>query len=238
MTNTTLHNKLNRLAAEKLLDLEVFEREILSFYKYITIKKPHQLRDLLFKNWSDIGVLGRVYVATEGINAQLSIPKPNLKKFRTKLDTIDIFKNISFKYAVEKKNLSFYKLTIKVRKQIVADGLSKGEYDLSNIGEKLDAVQWNKKMDDGAIVVDMRNHYESEIGHFKGAVLPQSETFKEELPEVVRMLKGREESVIMLYCTGGIRCEKASAYLKHKGFNNVCQLSGGIIGYTESVRKG
>ena len=125
--------------------------------------------------------------------------------------------------AVEKKKLSFYKLTVKVRKQIVADGLSKGEYDLSNIGKKLDADQWNKKMDEGAIVGDMRNHYESEIGHFKGAVLPQSETFKEELPEVVSMLKGREDSAIMLYCTGGIRCEKASAYLKHKGCNNVTQ---------------
>ena len=237
MTNTILHNKLNRLDAEKLLNLEVFEREILSFYKYVTIKNPHQLRGVLFKNWSDLGVLGRVYLANEGINAQLSIPEPNLKTFRTNLDAVEIFKNISFKYAVEKKNLSFYKLTIKVRNQIVADGLSKGEYDLSSVGEMLDAVQWNKKMDDGAIVVDMRNHYESEIGHFKGAVLPQSETFKEELPEVVRMLKGREESVIMLYCTGGIRCEKASAYLKHKGFNNVSQLSGGIIGYTQTVKE-
>lgn len=237
MTHKFLHNKLNRQAAEKKLALESFERTVVSFYKYVLIKNPKKLRDNLFKTWSDIGVLGRVYLAGEGINAQVSIPKPCLKDFRNFVDDVEYFKNVPFKYAVENYNLSFYKLTIKVKEQIVADGLSKEEYDLYKIGKKLDAFEWNKKMEEGATVIDMRNHYESEIGHFKGAILPQSETFKEELPEVVSILKGKENSEILLYCTGGIRCEKASAYLKHKGFNNVCQLSGGIIGYAQTVKE-
>ena len=133
--------------------------------------------------------------------------------------------------------LSFYKLAIKVKKQIVADGLKEVDLDLNNIGKKLSALDWNKKMDDGAIVVDMRNHYESEVGHFNGAVLPQSVTFKEELPMVVDLLKGKEDDTVMLYCTGGIRCEKASAFLKHNGFKDVNQLDGGIINYVKSVKE-
>ncbi len=83
----------------------------------------------------------------------------------------------------------------------------------------------------------MRNHYESEIGHFKSAILPEAETFREELPMVEEILKGKEEENILLYCTGGIRCEKASAYLKHKGFQSVNQLYGGIINYVHEVNK-
>ena len=126
-----------------------------------------------------------------------------------------------FKVAVEDNGRSFYKLTIKVRNQIVSDGLSIDEYDVTNVGEHLDAREWNKAMENGAIVVDMRNHYESEIGKFKGAICPDVETFKEELPIVKNLLKGKEDKQILLYCTGGIRCEKTSAYLKHHGFNNL-----------------
>ena len=106
-----------------------------------------------------------------------------------------------------------------------------------NVGKHLDAKQWNEAMENGAIVVDMRNHYESEIGKFKGAICPEVETFKEELPEVKALLKGKEQEQILLYCTGGIRCEKTSAYLKHHGFNDVGQLHGGIIDYARQLEK-
>ncbi|GIR58486.1 MAG: hypothetical protein CM15mP65_10670 [Crocinitomicaceae bacterium] len=105
------------------------------------------------------------------------------------------------------------------------------------MGNHLNAKQWNEAIDKGATVVDMRNHYESEIGHFRSAILPEAETFREELPMVEEILKGKEDENILLYCTGGIRCEKASAYLKHKGFHSVNQLYGGIINYVHEVKK-
>jgi UPF0176 protein len=140
-----------------------------------------------------------------------------------------------FKIAVEDDGNSFFKLTIKVRKQIVSDGLPIDEYDVTNVGQHLDAKSWNNALEKGATVVDMRNHYESEIGKFKGAICPDVETFKEELPEVKKMLQGKEDEQILLYCTGGIRCEKTSAYLKHHGFQDVSQLHGGIIDYARQL---
>ena len=144
---------------------------------------------------------------------------------------------MTFKIAIEDDGHSFFKLTIKVRKQIVADGLPIDEYDVTNVGNHLTARQWNNAMENGATVVDMRNHYESEIGKFKGALCPDVETFKEELPAVKEMLKGKEKKRILLYCTGGIRCEKTSAYLKHHGFKDVSQLHGGIIDYARQLKE-
>ena len=237
MVKDITHNKLNRISANNVLSKELFKRTVLSFYKYVEIKDVNKLRDFLFSEWSKLGVLGRIYVAKEGINAQVSVPEHHVNEYRHAVDAISMFKNIPFKQGFNSEKQSFYKLTIKVKDQIVADGLKGGEFDLTNIGNKLGAADWNKKMEKGAVVVDMRNHYESEVGHFSGAVLPQSVTFREELPMVIDLLKGKEEEEILLYCTGGIRCEKASAYLKHKGFKSVNQLNGGIINYTKTVRE-
>ena len=237
MLKPLLHNKLNRAEAEKILATENFNRLVISFYRYVEIENAKVLRNLLFEEWSKLNVLGRVYLASEGINAQVSIPEPLLNRFRNLVDSVASLKGVAFNFGAEKNKLSFYKLAIKVKKQIVADGLKEVDFDLNNIGKKLSALDWNKKMDDGAIVVDMRNHYESEVGHFNGAVLPQSVTFKEELPMVVDLLKGKEDDTVMLYCTGGIRCEKASAFLKHNGFKDVSQLDGGIISYVKNVKE-
>ena len=155
----------------------------------------------------------------------------------TSVHTRKQFKSIPFKIAVEDDGKSFFKLTVKVRQQIVADGLSIDQYDVTNVGKHLDAKEWNEAMNSGALVVDMRNHYESEIGHFEGAICPQSETFKEELPEVKKFLKEKKKKKVLLYCTGGIRCEKTSAYLKHHGFQDVNQLHGGIIDYAQQLRE-
>ena len=237
MLKPLLHNKLNRAEAEKILATEKFNRLVISFYRYVEIENAKVLRNLLFEEWSKLNVLGRVYLASEGINAQVSIPEPLLNRFRDLVDSVAPLKGVAFNFGAEKSKLSFYKLAIKVKKQIVADGLKEVDFDLNNIGKKLSALDWNKKMDDGAIVVDMRNHYESEVGHFNGAVLPQSVTFKEELPMVVDLLKGKEDDPVILYCTGGIRCEKASAFLKHNGFKDVSQLDGGILSYVKSVKE-
>lgn len=231
------YNKLNRAAAEKKISEEKFTRVTLSFYRYIKIEDPKAVRDDLFLTWQDWSILGRIYIAKEGINAQLCVPEHFLGLFKNHLNNYAAFKNIPFKIAIEEARVSFYKLTIKVKKQIVADGLEENEYDVTDIGRHLNAEEWNHAMNDGAIVVDMRNHYESEIGHFENAICPDAETFREELPMVKKLLDGKEKEKVLLYCTGGIRCEKASSYLKHFGFEDVNQLHGGIINYTHQVEK-
>ena len=237
MSKVLRHNKLNKEQAAKKIAEEDFDRTILSFYKYVRIKKPEILRNLLFEEWEALGVLGRVYVAKEGINAQVSIPDFNLEAFKNQVKGFSHFKGLDFKEAIEKNNYSFFKLTIKVKDQIVADGLKPSDYDVTNPGKHVNAKEWNELMEGGAIVVDMRNHYESEVGHFNGALLPESVTFKEELPLVKNLLSGKENEKVLLYCTGGIRCEKASAYLKNEGFKKVHQLSGGIVRYAQQVKE-
>jgi len=238
--NTGKKNMFNKLSKEqglKLLEQEGFERKTVSFYRYVIIDLPYELRDELYESWKELGVLGRIYLAHEGVNAQLSVPESNFEEFVKLVHANQLFKDIAFKIAVEDDGNSFFKLTIKVRKQIVSDGLPIDEYDVTNVGNHLDAKSWNNALEKGATVVDMRNHYESEIGKFKGAICPDVETFKEELPEVKKMLEGREDEQILLYCTGGIRCEKTSAYLKHHGFQDVNQLHGGIIDYARQLDK-
>ena len=230
-----MFNKLNKEQGLKLLEQEGFKRKTVSFYRYVIIDFPYDLRDELYESWKDLSVLGRIYLAHEGVNAQLSIPESNFEEFVKLVHANSFFTHMPFKVAVEDDGNSFFKLTIKVRQQIVADGLPIDEYDVTNVGQHLDAKSWNDALEKGATVVDMRNHYESEIGKFKGAICPDVETFKEELPEVKKMLEGKEDEQILLYCTGGIRCEKTSAYLKHHGFQDVNQLHGGIIDYARQL---
>ena len=230
-----MFNKLSKSECLKILNNEDFSRKTVSFYRYVILKDLSDFRDELYKNWNKLAVLGRIYIAKEGINAQLSVPEHHWEEFIENVNSYKQFQGVPFKFALEDNGKSFFKLIIKIRDQIVADGLSSDQYDVTNVGKHLLAKDWNKSMENGAIVVDMRNHYESEIGKFKGAICPQVETFKEELPLVREILQGKEKEEILLYCTGGIRCEKTSAYLKHYGFENVNQLYGGIINYVREL---
>ncbi|MFC0878092.1 rhodanese-related sulfurtransferase [Saccharicrinis sp. FJH2] len=230
-----LINKLGREQLLERLNNETFKRTTISFYRYVILEDPMEMRNLLFKTWNELGCLGRIYVAKEGINAQMNIPEHNFEAFKSHLYSIPEFSDVPFKFAIEDDGKSFIKLSVKVRRQIVADGLKPEDYDVTNVGKHLTAEEWNRKIEEGALVVDMRNYYESEIGHFQGAKLPQAETFRDELPEVLDMLKGHEDKPVLLYCTGGVRCEKTSAYLKHHGFKHVNQLYGGVIEYTRQV---
>ncbi|SMO76721.1 UPF0176 protein [Saccharicrinis carchari] len=229
---------INRWGPEQLrnkLNKETFRRITISFYRYIGIDDPYGFRNELFTQWKQLDCLGRIYVAKEGINAQMNVPEHYWDLFVDNINNNKYLKDIPFKRAIEDDGKSFLKLQIKVRNKIVADGLPDDAFDTSNVGNHLDADQWNRAMDRGAIVVDMRNRYESEIGKFQGALTPQVETFAEELPEVLNLLKGKEEEKVLLYCTGGVRCEKTSAFLKHHGFKDVNQLLGGIIDYKRQV---
>ena len=181
--------------------------------------------------------MGRIYVASEGINAQLSVPKENLETFKKSISEILPLNDIRLNIALEHYSKSFLKLTIKIKEKIVADGLNEKTFDVTKIGEHLDAKRFNQMLDDkNTICIDMRNHYESEIGFFKGAIKPDVDTFRESLETIdMELEKNGKEKNYLMYCTGGIRCEKASAYLKHKGIKNVFQLEGGIIEYTRQV---
>lgn len=233
-----LVNRIDKNVLKQRLKEENLARKTISFYRYVNIENPQQLRDRLYKAWSSWSCFGRIYIAREGINAQMSVPEENWQAFLDDLHGIDYFRAVPFKHAVDGNGKSFYKLIIKVKEKIVADGISDPGFDPSNTGSYLDAAQFNAAIDEpGTVVVDMRNHYESEVGRFDKAFCPDADTFREELPMVVDHLKGKEEQKIIMYCTGGIRCEKASAYLKHKGFRNVHHLHGGIIQYAKEIKE-
>lgn len=232
-----LYNKYDKDTLRKKLMAEDFPRTTLSFYRYVILENVNEMRDLLYKELDALQVLGRIYVAYEGINAQISLPTHNFEKFIEVLYGHPEFSNVDLKIAVEDDGKSFYKLIVRVRSKIVADGLPDGTFDVTNVGNHLNAKEFNEAMQlPETIVVDLRNHYESEVGHFKGAVLPDADTFRDELPMVIDMLKDKKDKKILLYCTGGIRCEKASAFFKHEGFEDVNQLNGGIIHYARQVK--
>lgn len=234
-----LYNTLSAEERARLIDEAGKERLTLSFYAYAKIEDPKKFRDDLFIAWNALDALGRIYVAHEGINAQMSVPADHFEAFRETLEAYDFMRGIRLNVAVEQDNHSFLKLTIKVRNKIVADGLNDETFDVTNKGIHLKAKEFNDLLEDpNTIVVDFRNHYESEVGHFEGAITPDVENFRESLPVIKEQLQDfKEDKNLLMYCTGGIRCEKASAYFKHQGFKNVFQLEGGIIEYTRQIKE-
>jgi UPF0176 protein len=234
-----LYNTMSAKEREVLLEQAGEDRLTLSFYKYAKIGNPELFRNHLFVAWNEMEVLGRIYVAHEGINGQLSVPAKNFQQFKDFLDGIYFLENVRLNIAVEQDNKSFLKLKVKVRHKIVADGLDDDTFDVTDKGVHVDAEQFNTLIDDpNTVLVDMRNHYESEIGHFQGAITPDVDTFRDSLPIIEEDLREhKEDKNLVMYCTGGIRCEKASAYYKHKGFKNVFQLEGGIIEYARQVEQ-
>ncbi len=233
-----LRNLVNNDELKQRLLQSEEARTTLSFYRYHHIENPVAFRNELFLRWSELGVYGRIYVSKEGINGQISVPTERFEDFKTDIYNIPFLNGIRLNIAREDDGKSFYKLKIKVREKIVADGLDDESFDVTKRGQHLDAVEYNELTDrEDTIVVDMRNHYESEVGYFDGAIRPDVETFREALPVVEEMLQEDKDKPIVMYCTGGIRCEKASAYYLHKGFKNVFMVNGGIIEYARQCEE-
>ena len=231
-----LHNKYDKETLKKRLNEEDFHRITLSFYRYVILDEIISLRDNFYEKLCDLNVLGRIYLANEGVNAQICVPEQNWDLFIALLNSYPQFKDVDLKIAVEDDGKSFYKLIVRIREKIVGDGLNDNTFDVTNVGKHLSAKEFNDALKSpDTVVVDMRNHYESEVGHFKNAICPDADTFRQELPLVLDLLKDKKENKILLYCTGGIRCEKASAFLRHHGFEDVNQLNGGIIHYARQV---
>ena len=232
-----MYNKKSKIELKKSLKRESFNRITCSFYKYCFIDNPEGLRNKLFSDLIEQDILGRIYVSKEGINAQISIPEHNVEDFKSYIHSIDVFSDIKFKHAVE-EGTSFLKLKILVRDEIVAYKVPEESYDMNKTGVHLKPVDFNSSIKEkDAIVVDMRNYYESEVGRFKNAIIPDAHFSKELLPKVAEVLEGKEDKKVHLYCTGGIRCEKASSYLIKKGFKEVYQLEGGIIQYAHDMKE-
>lgn len=233
-----LHNRISQQELKERLYQETEPRTTISFYQYFPIQDPQQFRDELYKALNALNVFGRIYVANEGINAQISVPQSNLEAFRDYLYSIEPLNGLRLNIAVDDDGKSFWVLKIKVREKVVADGITDPGFNMQNKGRYVNAEQMNQLMNDPeTIVMDMRNHYEYEVGHFEKAVEIPSDTFREQLPMAVDMLKDKKDATIIMYCTGGIRCEKASAYMLHNGFKNVFHLEGGIINYARQVKE-
>ena len=235
---TVLHNRVSQAELKALLHQETIPRTTISFYQYFSIQDTQLFRDELYTALVELQVFGRIYIATEGINAQISVLDINMTAFRDRLNTIPALNNIRLNIAVDDDGKSFWVLKVKVRAKIVADGITDPSFSMDKKGKYVDAVQMNSLLqDEGTIVIDMRNHYEYEVGHFENAIEIPSDTFRDQLPMAVEMMQDKKDKNIIMYCTGGIRCEKASAYMLHNGFKNVFHLEGGVINYAKQAIK-
>ena len=233
-----LHNRVSQKELKARLYEETEPRTTLSFYRYLPIDDPKTFRDELYLGLNKLSVFGRIYVAVEGINAQLSVPASNVAALQAFLEAVPGLEGLRLNVAVDDDGKSFWVLKIKVREKIVADGIGDPTFNMSKKGKYVDAATFNQLTENPAtIVVDMRNHYEYEVGHFDKAIEVPSDTFRDQLPLSAEILQDKKDSPIIMYCTGGIRCEKASAYLLHQGFTNVFHLEGGIIHYANTVRE-
>lgn len=235
---SVLHNRVNQAELKALLYKESEPRTTISFYRYFHIHDPKTFRDEMYKALHKLKVFGRIYVAHEGINAQISVPAGNFDALKNYLDSVPHLNDLRLNVAVDDDGKSFWVLKIKVRDKIVADGITDTAFSMDNKGKYVNAEQMNEMLgNDDTVVIDMRNHYEYEVGHFENAIEIPSDTFREQLPMAVDMMKDKKESNIIMYCTGGIRCEKASAWMLHNGFKNVFHLEGGIINYAKQAKE-
>ncbi len=234
-----LHNRISNETLKAQMLAETEPRTTISFYKYFTIIDPKATRDALWIALTKLNVFGRIYLAHEGINAQISVPQSRVDALREFLYAFDPALNgLRLNIALDDDGKSFWVLRLKVRDRIVADGIDDPTFDASDVGDYLKAAEVNAMLDDpDAVFIDMRNHYEYEVGHFENALEIPADTFRDQLPKAVEMMQEHKDKNIVMYCTGGIRCEKASAWMKHNGFTKVSHIEGGIIEYARRARE-
>ena len=201
---------------------------VASFYKYIGIDSPLKLRNEQFELCKLLDLKGRILIGGEGINGSVYGTKTSVEKYKEALKSNNLFLDMEFKEQIAEKQ-AFRKLHVRVRKEIVHSGL---KVDLKNTANFLSPRELKELLDknEELILVDVRNDYESRIGKFKGAVTLNIKNFRD-FPKAVKEIENLKDKKIVTYCTGGIRCEKASAFLKKNGFKNVYQIKGGILNY-------
>lgn len=209
---------------------------VLAYYYFFTppktLENPHELIKAHKKFFEDKDAKGRIYINEQGINGQMSIHEKEAESFIQWMHSFESFKDLEFKVHLHPQH-AFAKMTVKYRKQLVA--LDK-DVDLTLAGEHLSSAQWDQMLENkeqNTILVDVRNNYEWKVGHFEGALLPELETFRDfdAYVDQLKNLYNAKQTKVMMYCTGGIRCELYSALMKQKGFDTVYQLEGGVIKY-------
>ena len=234
----SLHNRISNKELKQHLFEENIPRTTISFYRYFQVEDPQKFRDELYRSLIDMKVFGRIYIAQEGINAQVSVPSVNFETFKEYLYSFAPLNGLRLNIAVDDDGKSFWVLKVKLRDKIVADGITDTSFDMYKKGKYVNATELNRlTKDPNTVIIDMRNHYEYEVGHFENAIEIPSDTFRQQLPMAVDMMKDNKDSNIIMYCTGGIRCEKASAWMLHQGFKNVFHLEGGIINYVKEIKE-
>jgi UPF0176 protein len=205
--------------------------KVISFYKYVEVDN-HEALAKEHLNWClENGIKGKVYLAKEGISGSIFGDDNTLSRYKEYLKRYKIFTDVWFKETPTDK-IAFNKMHVRVKEEIVNSGLNNTK--LENTAPKLTPEQLLKFYEDKKdfVIVDARNWYESKIGKFKNAITPQIKHFRE-WPKVVESLEEYKDKTVVTYCTGGIRCEKASAYMREQGFKDVYQIDGGILNYIQ-----
>jgi UPF0176 protein len=203
---------------------------VILFYKYVAISAPEEFAATQRALCSALGLKGRLLIATEGVNGTLAGTEDAIEKYVADLKSDARFADIEIKVSAGDAN-TFPRLMIKVRSEIVTlnGGALAPDHD-----NQLSPADWKRVLEEepDAVVVDVRNRYESAVGKFENAIACDIGNFRE-LPDYVERLADLKDKKVLMYCTGGIRCEKASALFRSKGFKNVFQLHGGIVTYQE-----
>jgi len=206
---------------------------VVSFYEFKNIKTKYlKFKDEINKACIDYSIRGTVILSKEGINGTLSGLDSSINSFLLLLKNLE-FNSLEVKYSYS-KTIPFYKLKIKIKSEIVPfNNKVKNSVDT---GKFIEPQEWNKLVEDPSVLVlDVRNAYETRIGKFKNSTDPQTTNFTEFEQYIESNLINKKDQPIAMYCTGGIRCEKASAYMIQKGFKNILQLKGGILKYLEDT---
>lgn len=205
--------------------------KIILFYKFVEIENPEELRKSHMDFCKSLGIKGKVLLAKEGINGSVAGTEEQIEKYTQELKKDSRFSDIEFKVEMGIEN-PFDKMLVRTRKEIIRLG---EEIDLTKVGKYVSPQEFADSYNDkNVVIIDARNEYESKVGKFKGAITPPIETFRE-FPQFIKSLNIPKDTKILTYCTGGIRCEKASAYMVKQGFTNVSQLHGGIIKFCQTI---
>ena len=201
-----------------------------SFYKYVKIENPAEFQRQHLEFCLSIGLKGRILLGDEGINGSVYGARDTVEKYKSELRKNPLFSDIEFKEQISEKP-AFRKMFVRVRKEVVNSGI---QVDLKNTATFIEPSKLKEWLDNNEdiVLVDMRNDYEAKIGKFKNAVVLPMKNFRE-LPNAAREIENLKGKKIVTYCTGGIRCEKASAFLKENGFTDVYQIKGGILKFGE-----
>ncbi|STY27985.1 rhodanese domain protein [Legionella wadsworthii] len=209
---------------------------IAAFYKFVSLEDFETMREPMLAKMHEIGIKGTVILACEGINGSFAGTREQMDQFYQFMREDHRLTDLKFKETFDKEN-PFEKSKVKLRKEIVTMGITNVD-PLKEAGTYLSPEEWNELIQDPDVVlIDTRNDYEFELGTFKNAINPSTENFRD-FPEYVRQhLLDKKDKKIAMFCTGGIRCEKSTAYLKNLGFENVYHLHDGILNYIEQMPK-